>query len=230
MSELAFNLNGEPFDLPLTATGWRVRKFKSKGAPEVVYGREGTPLVLPIDADMADLRREARSEGRYRLDAIDEHSRPIAGAPPPTCASSPPKWCPRLPRPSRPRCAACRRPDRTTRSSRRCASIPIRTGFVIRNLDGSGITDNATKYHCYRLCRAAGLPERGWHILRYAFGTHAAMIGVDPVEVDAGHRHAERASKCAKKWRSLQPGCSRRGASEGNYFVIAGLSGGADGT
>jgi hypothetical protein len=82
MSELAFNLNGEPFDLPLTATGWRVRRFKSKGAPEVVYGREGTPLVLPIDADMDDLRREARSEGRYRLDAIDEHSRPIAGAPP----------------------------------------------------------------------------------------------------------------------------------------------------
>jgi hypothetical protein len=82
MSELAFNLNGEPFDLPLTATGWRVRKFKSKGAPEVVYGREGTPLVLPIDADMADLRREARSEGRYRLDAIDESNRPIAGAPP----------------------------------------------------------------------------------------------------------------------------------------------------
>jgi hypothetical protein len=47
-----------------------------------VYGREGTPLVLPIDADMADLRREARSEGRYRLDAIDENNRPIAGAPP----------------------------------------------------------------------------------------------------------------------------------------------------
>src|SRR6185503_352704 len=82
MSELAFNLNGEPFDLPLTATGWRVRRFKSKGAPEVVYGREGTPLVLPIDADMGDLRREARSEGRYRLDAIDEHNRPIASAPP----------------------------------------------------------------------------------------------------------------------------------------------------
>ena len=39
----------------------------------------------------------------------------------------------------------------------------IRTGFVIRNLDGTGMTDNETKYHCYRICRAAGLPERGWH-------------------------------------------------------------------
>jgi len=82
MSELAFNLNGEPFDLPPTAAGWRVRKFKPKGAPEVVYGRQGTPLVLPIDADIEDLRRETRgSEGRYRLDVIDENNRPIAGAP-----------------------------------------------------------------------------------------------------------------------------------------------------
>jgi integrase len=51
----------------------------------------------------------------------------------------------------------------------------IRTGFVIRNLDGTTKTDNETKYHCYRICRAAGLPERGWHILRHGFGTHAAM-------------------------------------------------------
>ena len=56
----------------------------------------------------------------------------------------------------------------------------IRTGFVIRNLDGSAMTDNETKYHCYRICRAAGLPERGWHNLRHAFGTHAAMFGVNP--------------------------------------------------
>jgi integrase len=30
------------------------------------------------------------------------------------------------------------------------------------------------------LYRAAGLPERGWHNLRHAFGTHAAMFGVNP--------------------------------------------------
>lgn len=99
MSELAFNLNGEPFEVPPAASGWRVRKFKSKGAPEVVYGREGVPLVLPIDADMEDLRREARTEGRYRLDAVDDTNRLIAGAPPayvciqssdPTPAPAPP--------------------------------------------------------------------------------------------------------------------------------------------
>ncbi len=77
MSDLAFNLSGEPFEVPNTAGGWRVRKLKPKGAPEVVYGLEGIPLVLPIDADMADLRREARTEGRYRLDLVDDHNRAI---------------------------------------------------------------------------------------------------------------------------------------------------------
>jgi hypothetical protein len=54
----------------------------------VVYGREGIPLILPIDADMDDLRREVRTEGRYRLDPIDEHNRPIAGYPAGYCAST----------------------------------------------------------------------------------------------------------------------------------------------
>ena len=81
MCDLAYNLNGEAFELPGAAVGWRVRKLKAKGAPEVVYGREGIPLILPVDADMDDLRREARHEGKYRLDPLDEHSRPIAGCP-----------------------------------------------------------------------------------------------------------------------------------------------------
>lgn len=37
--------------------------------------------MLPIDADMDDLRREARAEGRYRLDPIDVDNRAIASAP-----------------------------------------------------------------------------------------------------------------------------------------------------
>jgi hypothetical protein len=81
MSELAYNLNGESFEVPPGAIGWRVRKLKAKGAPEVVYGRDGIPLILPIDAEMDDLRREARSEGKYRLDVLDEHNRLIAGCP-----------------------------------------------------------------------------------------------------------------------------------------------------
>ena len=33
MSELAFNVNGEPFEVPAAAAGWRVRRLKAKGAP-----------------------------------------------------------------------------------------------------------------------------------------------------------------------------------------------------
>jgi hypothetical protein len=77
MSELAFNLSGERFELPATAAGWRVRRLKPKGAPEVVYGRSGIPLILPIDADIDELRHEARMEGRYRLDPVDEQGRVI---------------------------------------------------------------------------------------------------------------------------------------------------------
>lgn len=77
MSELAFNLNGEPFELPAAAVGWRVRRIKGRGAPEVVYSRDGVPLILPIDADIDDLRHAARGEGRFRLDPVDDHNRMI---------------------------------------------------------------------------------------------------------------------------------------------------------
>lgn len=80
MSELAFNVNGEPFDVLPNMAAWRVRKLKPKGAPEVVYGRDGLPLFLPLDADIEDLRREARGDGRYRLDPVDDHNRPLPNA------------------------------------------------------------------------------------------------------------------------------------------------------
>src|SRR5574337_1708302 len=81
MSELAFNINGEAFEVPANATGWRVRRMRSKGAPEVVYGRDGLPLVLPISAQMEELRGEIEATGRYRLDPIDADNKAIAGAP-----------------------------------------------------------------------------------------------------------------------------------------------------
>src|SRR6185369_6199633 len=86
MSELAFNINGEPFEVPPTMAAWRVRKLKRMGAPEVVFGRDGLPLFLPMDADIEDLRREAEAgsivevAGRYRLDPVDDHSRLVPDA------------------------------------------------------------------------------------------------------------------------------------------------------
>lgn len=77
---VAFNQQGEPFDVPPSATGWRVRRSRLKGPPEVVYSLDGAPLVLPLDADLQDLRREARIPGRYRLEAIDDRQQVIEGA------------------------------------------------------------------------------------------------------------------------------------------------------
>jgi hypothetical protein len=82
MSELAFNLNGEAFAVPPEATGWRVRRMRAKGAPEVVYAREGQPLVLPIGAEIDDLRAEVDVAGRYRLDLVDQTNKAIENAQP----------------------------------------------------------------------------------------------------------------------------------------------------
>ena len=82
-SELAFNANGEPFDLPDAATGWRVRRLRGgRGAPELVYGRDGRPLTLGIDAGMDELRDAVEQSGRYRLDAVDDDGKVVPNVPP----------------------------------------------------------------------------------------------------------------------------------------------------
>jgi integrase len=69
----------------------------------------------------------------------------------------------------------------------------VREGFVLRNAKGNWIADTVAKMHMYRICRRAGLPERGWHILRHTFGTHAAMFGVNPWSLMSwmGHKRME---------------------------------------
>jgi len=82
MLQLAYNLNGEPFEAPATMAGWRVRKLKKAGAPETAWGLDGLPLFLPMDADIEDLRRESGGEpGRFRLDPVDDQRRAIPNAP-----------------------------------------------------------------------------------------------------------------------------------------------------
>jgi len=50
-------------------------------------------------------------------------------------------------------------------------AIPeIRSGYVLRNLDGSPKPDGETTSTMYRICRRAGLPERAWHVLGTASG------------------------------------------------------------
>lgn len=82
MSELAFNIQGEAFEVPPAATAWRVRRMKKQGAPEVVYGRDGLPLVIPIEAGMDDLKSVVDVSARYRLDPIDDSGKNVKDAVP----------------------------------------------------------------------------------------------------------------------------------------------------
>src|SRR5262245_47660655 len=77
MSKLAFNSEGEPIDVPPSAVAWQVRRPGTRGRAEVVYGTNGLPLFLPIDAGIEDLRRAVEIDGRYQLVAVDEHHRRI---------------------------------------------------------------------------------------------------------------------------------------------------------
>lgn len=77
MSELAFNANGETFEVPASVTGWRVRRMKPRGAPELVYGRDGRPLIIPIESDTEDLRNAVMTVGKYRLDPVNEDGRTV---------------------------------------------------------------------------------------------------------------------------------------------------------
>jgi hypothetical protein len=81
MSELAFTINGEAFDLPATATAWRIRRMRQRGAPEVVYGRDGLPQTISVEAGLEELRQVVGQPAKYRLDAIDDHAKTIAGLP-----------------------------------------------------------------------------------------------------------------------------------------------------
>jgi integrase len=66
----------------------------------------------------------------------------------------------------------------------------VRSGHVVRNEDGSQLRDGQTTHATYRICRRAGLPECGWHILRHTYGTHAAQFGINPWRLMAwmGHK------------------------------------------
>jgi hypothetical protein len=82
MNELAFNANGDTFDVPATVSGWRVRRMKPRGAPELVYGRDGRPLTIPVESDTDDLREAVGVPGKYRLDPINDDGKCVDGVPP----------------------------------------------------------------------------------------------------------------------------------------------------
>ena len=82
MCELAFNLTGERFEPPASAMFWRVRRLKTggRGTPDVVFGADGAPLMIPIETELAEFRQLVKNEpGRYRLDPVDDAHRSCEG-------------------------------------------------------------------------------------------------------------------------------------------------------
>lgn len=81
MSELAFTVTGDTFEVPSTVTAWRVRRLKPRGAPELVYARDGRPLTLPIEADLDDLHEAVTTPGKYRLDPVGDDGKAVENVP-----------------------------------------------------------------------------------------------------------------------------------------------------
>src|SRR5262249_47856119 len=81
---LAWGQHGDPVELPKEAVGWRVRRHKigdRGGAPELIY-ENGRPLILELEATAEELvDRVGGKTGRYRLDRVDQHGRPVKAAP-----------------------------------------------------------------------------------------------------------------------------------------------------
>ncbi len=80
MSAIAFNIQGEPFEVPPQVVAFRAKRLKPRGAPEVFYGVDGLPLVVPVDAGIDEVRNLIGdiTDGetlRLRLDPIDEEGR-----------------------------------------------------------------------------------------------------------------------------------------------------------
>jgi hypothetical protein len=82
MSELAYDVHGERFEVPSTVSGWLARLLRPRGAPELAYGRDGRPLTLPVEADLEDLREAVLVSGKYRLDPIDVSGKRVENVPP----------------------------------------------------------------------------------------------------------------------------------------------------
>lgn len=66
----------------------------------------------------------------------------------------------------------------------------VRRGRVICTPEGEPVAEAALNHGIYRVCRRAGLQERGWHVLRHSFATHLAHFGVNPWRLQAWLGHS----------------------------------------
>lgn len=66
----------------------------------------------------------------------------------------------------------------------------VRVGYVVRNLDGTAMSDGQTQHAIRRIVRRAGVGRREWHALRHSYGTHSALLGVNPWRLQAWMGHS----------------------------------------
>jgi hypothetical protein len=86
MSQLAYDEDGQHFQVPATVARWKVRRFNNpggRGGAQIVYGEAGTPLFIDVDTDPSDFREAVGGvPGRYRLDGVDHQARVVEKVPP----------------------------------------------------------------------------------------------------------------------------------------------------
>lgn len=81
MSELAYDVNGDAFDVPDTVTGWRVKQLRARGAPELMYAPDGSPLKLHGEASLDELHDAVPVTAKYRLEPIGADGKPVENVP-----------------------------------------------------------------------------------------------------------------------------------------------------
>lgn len=81
--ELAFDETGQPLEVALAVRGWLVYRLRELGGRwQVVTGREGRPLMVPVDADAAELFVAVSGVvGRYCLEPVDGHGQALPSEP-----------------------------------------------------------------------------------------------------------------------------------------------------
>ncbi len=77
---LAFDVDGNPLDVPEHAVGWRVRRNGGRGRPRSIFDPEtGLQLDIPITSKIEDLIERGCEPERYRLEAVDAEGRVVPG-------------------------------------------------------------------------------------------------------------------------------------------------------
>jgi hypothetical protein len=75
---LAFDVDGNPLDVPEEAVAWRVRRNGGRGRPRTIFDPEtGLQLDIPITSKIEDLIERGCEPERYRLEAVDREGRVI---------------------------------------------------------------------------------------------------------------------------------------------------------